>query len=168
MAAITDLGAASSVAAGDELAISQSGTDRRVTADKFAIVGVANTFGGNVRVPRLEVDGANAYIDTDSSATIPVLYLRGAPVAVANDSPVSLPPVGLLFIAVEALASYALMVTRGAYNATMEIFDSAGIFTTTKDTANSINVYYDAAAGGYRLQNRCGSTLSIQIVRIGG
>jgi len=43
MAAITDLAAASSVAAGDQLAINQSGTDRRVTADKFARMNVANT-----------------------------------------------------------------------------------------------------------------------------
>ena len=168
MAAITDLAAASSVAATDNLVVNQGGTDRRVTADKFAIVDGANTFGANQRVPRLEVDSANAYIDTDSSTTIPVLYLRGAPAAVANDSPVSLPPVGLLFIAVESLASYALIVTRGAYNATVEIFDSAGIFTTVKDTANSINAYYDVGVGGYRLQNRRGSTLNIQIVRIGG
>jgi hypothetical protein len=41
MPAITDLAAAGSVAAGDQLAINQSGTDRRVTADKFAILGVA-------------------------------------------------------------------------------------------------------------------------------
>ena len=38
MPGITDLGSASSVAAGDQLAINQSGTDRCVTADKFAIV----------------------------------------------------------------------------------------------------------------------------------
>jgi hypothetical protein len=36
MAAITDLAAASSVAATDLLVISQSGTDRKVTADKFS------------------------------------------------------------------------------------------------------------------------------------
>lgn len=38
MAAITDLAAASSVAAADYLVLSQSGTDKKVTADKFAIM----------------------------------------------------------------------------------------------------------------------------------
>lgn len=37
MAAITDLASASSVAVGDYLVISQSGTDKKVTANKFAI-----------------------------------------------------------------------------------------------------------------------------------
>lgn len=44
MAAITDLASASSVAAGDYLVVSQSGTDKKATANKFAIVAVANTF----------------------------------------------------------------------------------------------------------------------------
>jgi len=51
MAAITDLAAASSVAATDNLVINQGGTDRKVTADKFAVLGLANTFaaGQNFR-----------------------------------------------------------------------------------------------------------------------
>ena len=44
MAAITDLSTASSVAAGDYLVISHSGTDQKVTANKLAIVGATNTF----------------------------------------------------------------------------------------------------------------------------
>ena len=52
MAAITDLSSASSVNAADYLVLSQSGTDKKVTADKFAVLtsgtftpGLA--FGGN-------------------------------------------------------------------------------------------------------------------------
>lgn len=44
MAAITDLAAASSVASTDNLVVNQSGTDRKVTANKFAIVALSNTF----------------------------------------------------------------------------------------------------------------------------
>ena len=44
MAAITDLSTAAGVNAADYLVISQSGTDKKVTADKLAIVGLANTF----------------------------------------------------------------------------------------------------------------------------
>ncbi len=44
MAAITDLSTASGVNAADYLVISQSGTDKKVTSDKFAVVGLTNTF----------------------------------------------------------------------------------------------------------------------------
>src|SRR5574343_1358020 len=44
MAAIKDLSTASSAGTGDYLVISQSGTDKKVTANKFAIVANANVF----------------------------------------------------------------------------------------------------------------------------
>lgn len=44
MAAITDLSTASSVNTSDYLVVSQSGTDKKVTANKFAIVSTTNTF----------------------------------------------------------------------------------------------------------------------------
>lgn len=46
MATITDLASASSVSAGDNLVINQSGTDRKVTADKFAVRSLSNTLTG--------------------------------------------------------------------------------------------------------------------------
>ena len=53
MAAITDLAAASSVAGPDQLVINQGGTDRRVTADKFAILSAANVFSQVQIIPRI-------------------------------------------------------------------------------------------------------------------
>ena len=53
MAAITDLAAAASVAATDNLVINQGGTDRRVTADKFAILAMANQFSQILSAPRI-------------------------------------------------------------------------------------------------------------------
>ncbi len=53
MAAITDLAAASSVGATDNLVINQSGTDRRVTADKFAVLSAANVFSQVQIIPRI-------------------------------------------------------------------------------------------------------------------
>jgi hypothetical protein len=64
MASITDLASASSVAAADNLVINQSGTDRKVTADKFAIVGAANTFA------LLQTLTAGAGIGTGGNALI--------------------------------------------------------------------------------------------------
>ncbi len=46
MAAITDLSTASSVNTSDYLVVSQGGTDKKVTANKFAIVSTTNTFAG--------------------------------------------------------------------------------------------------------------------------
>lgn len=56
MAAITDLSTASSVAVGDYLVVSQSGTDKKVTANKFAVVSLANTFTG---VPQTVTSASN-------------------------------------------------------------------------------------------------------------
>ncbi len=42
MPSLTELSAASSVEAADQLVVNQSGTDKRVTANKFGIVGAAN------------------------------------------------------------------------------------------------------------------------------
>ncbi len=44
MAAITDLSTAANVGTGDYLVISQSGTDKKVTANKFAILAQSQTF----------------------------------------------------------------------------------------------------------------------------
>ena len=56
MAAITDLSTASSVAAADYLVLSQSGTDKKVTANKFGIV------DNGVWTPDLRFGGSNAGI----------------------------------------------------------------------------------------------------------
>ena len=81
MAAITDLAAASSVAATDNLVINQSGTDRRVTANKFAVLGLANTFTALQVIPRIQSrslgaipdDGVVSFTPTGSNGIIVLL-----------------------------------------------------------------------------------------------
>lgn len=131
-----------------------------------ALLGTANVFTANQRVPRLEVDGANAYIDTGTGTDILPIQIRGAPVSVANDAAVTIPSIGLIFIIIDALATYGLFATRAGYNAVTELLDSTSTFTTTKDNAGTWNVY--TTAGVYYLQNKTGSARDVQIVRIGG
>ena len=65
MPSITDLGLASSVAAGDQLVINQGGTDRRVTADNFARVAAANNFS----VPQVAASyGSNDILVANAAA----------------------------------------------------------------------------------------------------
>jgi cyclophilin family peptidyl-prolyl cis-trans isomerase len=90
MAAITDLSTASSVAVGDYLVVSQSGTDKKVTANKFAVVSLANTFTGEPG--REEAGGDSAFggefVDELNASTLSYKtgYKKGV-LAMANRGP---------------------------------------------------------------------------------
>ena len=58
-------------------------------------------------------------------------------------------------------ANVGLFFIRGGVNSVQEIYDPSGIFTTTKDSANSINVYYETST--YKIQNKRGGTRSIAL-----
>ena len=73
MAAITDLAAASSVAATDNLVINQSGTDRRVTADKFAVLATANAFTALQVMPRIRSGTLGALADNAAASFTPTI-----------------------------------------------------------------------------------------------
>lgn len=88
MAAITDLSTASSVGASDYLVISQSGTDKKVTSNKLAIVGAANTFtkkqtvapdsntvGVEIDMPAGSVTSAALYVTRNSGAAVELAAL---------------------------------------------------------------------------------------------
>jgi hypothetical protein len=65
---------------------------------------------------------------------------------------------------------YGDFAMRGTVNATVEMADSLTAFSITKDTATSINVYYDAAGSsgaGYYLQNNIGSSRTVRVLLIG-
>lgn len=66
MAAITDLASASVVSSSDYLVINQSGTDRKVTADKFAISAGANTFSA---VPQTVTSSSNLALQLTRTGT---------------------------------------------------------------------------------------------------
>lgn len=48
----------------------------------------------------------------------------------------------------------------------VKVADGSGAFSTTKDTASKLNLYYDGASTEYRLQNNSGSTATLSIFSV--
>ena len=136
MAAITDLAAASSVAAGDNLVINQSGTDRKVTADKFAIVGAANTV----------------------AAAQTMAQIKPTTVSLANNATQALGGVaGLALVQNLGTGTQALLWLS---TPNTSIISQVGTgFSTTQGTANKTNVYF--SGGVAYVENKTGSTCTV-------
>jgi hypothetical protein len=142
MAAITDLAAASSVAATDLLVVSQSGTDRKVTADKF-----------------VTTDGAGK--------TAAVRQVVPTMLSLANNATQVLAAsiFGLLMLEHAQSGAQGLIWMVGGANAVASISLRGGV-SIVKNTAGAINVYYEAGQG-YTIQNNTGSTATIYYVVLG-
>ena len=159
MAAITDLAAASSVAGTDLLVVSQSGTDRKATADKFARTGTTNaatTFGG------VEVGGTAQGVGIyDSKFT----QVKTASFTLADDA-VWLTPTklwGFAMIAESAGANYALVYFGGGLNSVTSIAKSANT-NVNADTDGGFNIYYDSGNAKYAIRNRLGVATGIRVI----
>ena len=157
MAAITDLAAASSVAATDNLVINQGGTDRRVTADKFAVLGLANTFTADVTLSK-----ANPTIGAAPTSGAAALSAgrgdnganSGSFVFVGRNSNASTPAAGRLFM--ETLSSsrhlwvdntgLLRIHTSAPTNATDTAGTVVGAQTSSKDAKTQRGKPEDAAA----------------------
>jgi len=63
--------------------------------------------------------------------------------------------IGLVFITNRSNAYSAIYSINGGVNTTNEVSDPAGKFTNTKDSATSINVYWETDR--YKIQNKLGS-----------
>jgi hypothetical protein len=77
--------------------------------------------------------------------------------------------IGYLFITASG-NERGFYTINGVSNATAEINDFSNLFTNTKNTAASINIYYDAAGGsgaGYYVQNLRGASRDIRLMLIG-
>lgn len=136
MAAIPDLAAASSVAATDLLVVNQSGTDRKVTADKFAIVGAANTF----------------------AAAQTMAQIKPTTVSLANNATQALGGVaGLALIQNLSTGAQALLWLS---TPNTSIISQVGTgFATAQGTANKTNVYF--SGGVVYVENKTGSTCTV-------
>lgn len=77
MAAITDLASASSVAAGDYLVVSQSGTDKKVTADKLVIAGTTTTSALALQVADTGVGTTTSVLTLGRTGASPSATQRG-------------------------------------------------------------------------------------------
>jgi hypothetical protein len=154
MAAITDLSSASSVAGTDNLVINQSGTDKKVTANKFAIVTATNTFD------LLQTLTSGAAFGVAGNTL--VRPMNG--VLRQKLEQYSLASSGLLTISTD-MAGRALVFVYNASDGKMAlvaveggagtlIYGDTGYFSGAVGTANRINVY--AYSGGVYVQNSYG------------
>ena len=163
MAAITDLAAASSVAAGDNLVINQSGTDRKVTADKFAVVGLANAFAAaqtfNDEINVRQHTSNNAW-SIDCANGTPITMSNGTVFQFSQNTTFA----GLVMVLNTADGQMGVFACAGGQ--VSEISDVANVYSKTKDTATSTNVYFDAGSGEYRMQNNTGASRTYYLFTI--
>jgi hypothetical protein len=140
MAAITDLAAASSVAATDNLVINQSGTDRKVTADKF-----------------VTTDGAG------KTAAVKQVTQQSVTLA-ANATQALTSTFGLLVLQNASSGGQGLLWLAGAGGAAIINQTGTNISTVT-GTASKLNVYY--LTGTYFVENKFGTSQTIYYMVIG-
>ena len=74
-------------------------------------------------------------------------------------------PSGMILIVDVSSGHVGVFTARGGGNATAEAFESGTNFSATKDTANSINFYYDTSA--YYIQNKRGSSRNLSVLVLG-
>lgn len=163
MAAITDLASASSLGASDLFVINQSGTDRKMLANKLPMLDQANTFTAaqtyndeiNVRqhttTEKWSIDAANGTTLTMSNG---YTFQFSAASAFA----------GLVMVLNTTDGQMGVFTCAGGQVA--EVADAGGGYSKTKDTASSTNVYFDAGSGEYRMQNNTGGSRTYHIFTI--
>ncbi len=138
---------------------SSSDKDRKVDVGLFARLSAANVFSSAQRVPRLEVDDASHYIDTDAAGA---LTLNSVRVTLADSATLALGyDIKLLFILDATNGNGALFMLRGGVNGVQEIFDPSAVFSGTKDTSSSFNVYYESS--NYYIQNKRGASKNVTL-----
>lgn len=155
MAAITDLAAASSVAATDNLVVNQSGTDRKVTADKFGVLSNAATWTA--------LQTFSAYVKTGRVQQSAVVSMANNAAQYVSDWVTG--TFGLLIIFDASNGYVGAFVLRGGAGATVEAIDPSNRFSTTSGTATSINCYYNA--GQYWIENKTGGTAQVSVLFLG-
>ena len=163
MAAITDLASASSSAATDYFVVSQSGTDRKALANKLPLLTVANTFTAdqtfNAEVNVRQHTTSNLWsIDVANGTT--VTAANGAVYQFSATTVFS----GLVVVANATDGAIAMFLCGGGQVA--EVADASNVYSKTKDTASSSNLYYDGASGEYRLQNNTGGSRTYSIFSV--
>ena len=163
MAAITDLASASSLGASDLFVINQSGTDRKMLANKLPMLDQANTFTAaqtyndeiNVRqhttTEKWSIDAANGTTLTMSNGNT---FQFSAASAFA----------GLAIVINTTDGGAGLFMCGGGV--VVKVADGSSVYSTTKDTASKTNVYYDAGSSEYRMQNNTGGSRTYNIFSI--
>ena len=160
MAAITDLAAASSVAATDNLVINQSGTDRRVTADKFAVLGLANTFTALQVMPRIRSGTLGVLADNAVASFTPnvsngILILLGNNLATCS---------GMIMYRCGGGSQCGIL---GATSNTILATVVDTILTGTTGTDGKVTVSANGGDGKIYVENRRGGSTTFSYLEIG-
>jgi hypothetical protein len=87
---------------------------------------------------------------------------------IANLGTLDLPAAtrGFLFVVTRGNDAGACFLLRGASNSVVEVLDPLTSFTTTSGAA-AFNVFYNAGTTSYRLENRTGSSLVVEMFLVG-
>lgn len=163
MAAITDLASASSLGASDLFVINQSGTDRKMLANKLPMLDQANTFTAaqtysdeiNVR-QHTTMEQWSLDIADGTALTMPNTY-----VFQFSDASVFS---GLVIVTNTTDGGVGMFTCGGAV--VVKVADGSSVYSTTKDTASKTNLYYDAGSNEYRMQNNTGGSRTYHIFTI--
>ena len=164
MAAITDLAAAASVAATDNLVINQGGTDRRVTADKFAILAMANQFSQILAAPRIRSGLLGAILDDGVASFTPsasngILVLLGSNLANAS---------GIIMYRCGSGSQCAQCALLAATAGTLLNCLTDTTLTGTTGPDGKINISANGGDGKIYIENRRGaSTTAFSYLEIG-
>ena len=75
--------------------------------------------------------------------------------------------IGGLVVVVDDRGICALFMVLGSQGTLTEVSDPAGAYTTIENNASSINVYWHAGSGEYRVQNKTAATRTISITVAG-
>ena len=146
MAAITDLAAASSVATTDLLVVNQSGTDRKVTADKFAIL-----LPGSTATSR-----AQRTVATGTGATAGPIDIAYSTISGQLALQTFIDPSGIFSIDLYAYSAGATYVGYGrvlvmAYQTGGTAFSAAALIRQDFVTNMSLSVALSISTGNLRL-----------------
>jgi len=163
MAAITDLASASSLGASDLFVVNQSGTDRKMLANKLPMLDqvqsftAAQTFTDEINVrqhtttEKWSIDVANGTALTMANAAI---FQFSAAAAFA----------GLVVVLNTTNGGVGLFLMGGAV--VVEVADGSNTYSVTKDTGSSTNIYWDSGSSQYLMQNNTGGSRTYNIFTI--
>ena len=163
MAAITDLASASSLGASDLFVVNQSGTDRKMLANKLPMLDQANTFTAaqtyNDEINVRQHTTSNLWsIDVANGTTLTMA--NGNTFQFSTTSAFS----GLVIVINTTNGGAGLFMLGGGV--VVEVADGSSTYSSVKDTGSSTNVYYDAGSGQYLMQNNSGGSRTYHIFSI--
>lgn len=136
--------------------------DRKVDVAKFPRLAIANTFAAAQTATAWYVNSANNSIYSDAALAF---SMNGEIQTLADNAVLSLAnAICVLLVTDITNGNIGIFALRGGVNGTQELLDPSGVFSTTKDTASSFNIYYDS---GYKLQNKRGGSRNFSLIRLG-